>query len=367
MNDFKSSSSLFSDSENFNNNGFHPLPIVGKEPLKGSGKWTDKKGTIADQMYLQKYFGDIQSVKRVAILLDSIKIGFAIDIDGAIALDIFQKKVVPRLSEGLQNKIDTTTHTRTANGGYHWLFEILRQDFPKGLTQGTYWTPIQNSHAEIKIIGSNQYLIERGDGYEPIRGIESLVALSQQEVNEFLSILDHFSKETQAIRKVGSKLVGTYRPPNRQSVALRASGYLYKHHGVPQQLTFDLIEYLIEATADDEPQMRHQAVRDTYSKDANTDQVSGYTKFLEAVNGDESVIQLIQKEYGRLGYHSSYNGSRDDRTACRFSNNAADNTTAKEKTKNRVYPKIFHIRSSNSRGYNHRREGFLCYRRFHRS
>ena len=124
--------------------------------------------------------------------------------------------------------------------------------------------------------------------------------MSQQEVNEFLSILDHFSKETQAIRKVGSKLVQSYRPPNRQSVALRASGYLYKHHGVPQQLTFDLIEYLIEATADDEPQMRHQAVRDTYSKDANTDQVSGYTKFLEAVNGDESVIQLIQKEYVSL-------------------------------------------------------------------
>ena len=179
MNDFKSSSSLFSDAENFNNNGFYPLPIVGKEPLKGSGKWTDRKGTIADRTYLQKYFcGDIQNVKRVAILLNSSKLGFAIDIDGVIALDIFQKKIVPRLSDGLQNKISTTTHTKTANGGYHWLFEILRQDFPKGLTQGTYWTSTQNSHAEIKIIGSNQYLIERGDGYELIRGIESLVALS---------------------------------------------------------------------------------------------------------------------------------------------------------------------------------------------
>ena len=177
------------------------------------------------------------------------------------------------------------------------------------MTQGTYWTSIQNSHAEIKIIGSNQYLIERGDGYELIRGIESLVALSQQEVNEFLSILDRFSKETQAIRKVGSKLVQYYRLPNRQNVALRASGYLYKHHGVPQQLTFDLIEYLIDVTADDEPQMRYQAVRDTYSKDANTDQVSGYTKFLESVNGDESVILTIQKEFGKLGYYSNGNGS----------------------------------------------------------
>ena len=66
-----------------------------------------------------------------------------------------------------KNEIEWLCETRTANGGYHWLFEILCQDFPKGLTQGTYWTPIQNSHAEIKIIGSNQYLIERGDGYEP--------------------------------------------------------------------------------------------------------------------------------------------------------------------------------------------------------
>jgi hypothetical protein len=155
--------SLFSDSENFNVHGFHPLPIVEKEPLKGSGSWTDKKGRIADDTYLHKYFGNTQHVKRVAILLDSLKLAFAIDVDGAIAIDILQKMIIPRLSEGLKNKIHTTTHTKTANGGYHWLFELRRDDFPSGVRQETYWRTMKNGHAEIKIIGSNQYLIEAQD------------------------------------------------------------------------------------------------------------------------------------------------------------------------------------------------------------
>ena len=124
--------SLLSDAENFNNRGFHPLPIVEKEPLKGSGKWTDNKGTIADQIYLRKYFsGNIQDVKRIAILLDSTKLAFAIDIDGAVALDIFQNKIVPRLPSDIQNKIESTAHTKSPNG-YHWLFGISRRDFFKG-------------------------------------------------------------------------------------------------------------------------------------------------------------------------------------------------------------------------------------------
>lgn len=180
-NRFLKSDRLLSYAENFNNNGFHPLPIVEKEPTKGSGKWTDRKGTIADQEYLQKYFtGNIHDVNRVAILLDSINLAFAIDIDGDVALDTFQKKVVSRLSSSLQEKIENTTFTKSPNG-YHWLFKVNRNEFPKGIKQNVYWTATQNSHAEIKVIGTNQYLVERGIGYEPIRDVESLVTLSKRQ------------------------------------------------------------------------------------------------------------------------------------------------------------------------------------------
>lgn len=303
MNEFKS---LLPDAEDYNRREWHPLPIVEKEPLKGSGKWTDRKGTIADQIYLQKYFCNNQDVRRVAILLDSIKFGFALDVDGAAAMEVFRTEIMHKLSIELRDKINATTHTRTANGGYHWLFEILRQDFPKGITQGTYWTSIQNGHAEIKVIGTNQYLIERGDGYEPIRGIESLITLSQQDANEFLSVLDTFDKETKAIRKVGSKLVPYWTQPKRHDVALYTAGFLYKN-GVPKYLACALMEHIIDiaALSDDNLQRTLSRVEGTYAKDLNSEPVAGYTKLIEIVDDDESVITTIQKEFDKLGYHFS--------------------------------------------------------------
>lgn len=73
---------------------------------------------------------------------------------------------------------------------------------------------------------------------------------------------------------------------------------------MPEYLINDLIQHLIELTAgDEEYEKRFQAIRDTCSKDANTDQVSGYTKLLEAVSGDYSVIVTVNQEFGKLGYH----------------------------------------------------------------
>jgi hypothetical protein len=307
--DFKSSS-LLSDAENFNNKGFHPLPIVEKEPLKGSGKWTDRKGTIADRLYLQKYFGgNIQSVNRVAILLDSIKLGFAIDIDGAKALDTFQKKIVPRLSTGLQNKIENTTHTKSPNG-HHWLFEISRQDFPKGIKQDIYWIAMQSGHTEIKVIGTNQYIVERGIGYKPIRGIKSLVTLSKREADELLSVLDRFNEETEAIKKAGSKLVPYWTQPKRHDIALYTAGYLYKN-GIPKYLACELMEHIIDIAglSDDSISKTLQRIEDTYAMDLKTESVGGYTYLLEVVDGDESVITMINQEFTKLGYHFNSNGN----------------------------------------------------------
>jgi hypothetical protein len=105
----------------------------------------------------------------------------------------YSRKILPRFSQELQNKINRTTHTKTANSGYHWLFEIQRKDFPKGIVQKQYWKDNkQHEHGEIKVIGTNLYLIERGFGYESIRGIESSVILTKDETNELLAKLDTF-------------------------------------------------------------------------------------------------------------------------------------------------------------------------------
>jgi hypothetical protein len=301
--------SLFSDSENFNIHGFHPLPIVEKEPLNGSGSWTERKRKIADYTYLHKYFENTHSVKRVAILLDSIKLAFAIDVDGAIAINILQKKIVPRLSEGLKYKIHKTTHTKTANGGFHWLFEIRREDFPSGVKQETYWRSMKNDHAEIKVIGSNQYLIERGVGYQPIRGIEALVELTPQEVSELFTELERFDKETKVMRRVSSKLQPYWTQPKRNDIALWTAGYLRKN-GVPKNLVCELMEHIIENAGipDDNLRKSLRRVEATYAKDFQSETVGGYALLLEAVDGDTSVITTIDQEFEKLGYHFNGNG-----------------------------------------------------------
>jgi hypothetical protein len=314
--------SLFMDSEKCTRLGWFTVGIADKEPPKGC-TWTDKRGTVADVVYRQKYFCNNDDVKRLAILLDSIKFGFALDVDGSKAMQIFQRKIIPRYSQGLQDKINMTTHTKTANSGNHWLFEIKRKDFPKGISQRQYWTDKQEKHGEIKLIGTNQYVIERGIGYHPIRGIESLVSLSQQEANEFLNILDEFDKETISIRNVSSRLLKYYVPTNRQNLVLRVAGYLHKHH-VPEYLCCNLVEYLIEITDDDEPVKRFQAVRDTYVKDADTDKVSGHMKLLEVVDGDESVIILINQEIGNVGYHFNGNCHTDKKASSKEGNDHDD-------------------------------------------
>jgi hypothetical protein len=300
--------SLLSEAEKYNRFQWHPIPISAEKQPPKYCTWVDRRGTLASRSFLEKYFCNNQIVQRLAILLDSKKLGFALDVDGINSLYLFQKKIVPRYSSTVIEKINRTTHTRSANGGYHWLFEVLRNDFPRGIIQGTYWTSKKNNHEEIKVIGSNQYLIERGTGYEPIRGIESVVTLSKDEADEFLNGLDEFEKETKAVMSIGIKIMHYYYNSNRQNIALRVAGYLYKHH-IPEYLTHYLIEYLIDTTRDEEATKRFQAIRDTYAKDANTDRVSGRTKLLEVIDGDESVVVVIHQEFAKLGYQ--FNGNEN--------------------------------------------------------
>lgn len=298
---------------------------IGVIPVDGSKhqvleKVVDKRGRVATREELEDFFGPNGSKKAqwLAIILDSPKPLAALDLDGN-GLGVFQNKIPPRCSEGLKIAINTTMRTKTPRNGLHIIFKMRSEDFPSGVHTREYWRELGNGkgHSQINLMGTGYYLVERGPGYKSINDLKCLVTLSKKQVKELLYVLEHFESEAKAIRNVCETLVKYYQLTNRQNIALRLSGYLHKH-GVQEYLIRDLIEHLIElAGGDEESEKRYRAVRDTCSKNANTDQVSGYAKLLEVVSGDESVILTIQKEFSKLGYHFLVgdNGNDDDGNA----------------------------------------------------
>jgi hypothetical protein len=111
------------------------------------------------------------------------------------------------------------------------------------------------------------------------------------------------------MRKVSSKLLPFWTQPKRNDIALWAAGYLCKN-GVPKNLACDLMEHIIEIAGlpDDSLRKTLRRVEDTYAKDLQGAPLGGYTRLLEAVDGDASVIRTINQEFEKLGYHFSGNG-----------------------------------------------------------
>ena len=221
--------------------------------------------------------------------------------------------------------------TKTPSKGLHIIFRIKSEDFPTGVRTREYWNELGNGkrHNQINLMGNGYYVVERGPGYSQINGPELLVTLSKDNMQELLNVLEQFEEETNAIRKMATKLTRYYQPTNRDNLAFALSGYLHKNR-VPKKLCDNLVEHLIDATGDEEKANRFQTIRDTFAKEADTDQVSGYTKFLEAVSGDESAILTVQKEFGILGYHLISNGDG------RAKNSAKQKSEKEKKKKQRI-------------------------------
>jgi hypothetical protein len=307
----ENSQSLLSVAEEFTfRYGIGVIPINGsKRPVVG--RVVDKRRRIATREELEDYFGPNGTKKAqwLAAVLDSPKPLIALDLDGT-GFAVFEKKVLPKCSNGLRRAIDRTTRTKTPRNGLHILLRIQSEDFPNSINTKLFWNELGNgNHNQINLMGKGHYLVERGPRYEPINELDCLVTLTKEQVKELLYVLGYFESEMKASRNICIKLVKYYQPTNRQNIALRVSGYLYKQ-GIPEHLSRDLIEHLIKlAGGDEESEKRYQAVRDTYSRNAS--EVSGYAKLLEAVNGDHFVIVIIQKEFSKLGYH--FNGNYDHR------------------------------------------------------
>ena len=173
-------------------------------------------------------------------------------------------------------------YTKTPHG-YHRAFRYLLDDFPDGIKERTF-LKLNGEHSEIALKGKNHYLIERGPGYEIINDVESVVTLTKPEVNELLGSLIDFSVRQEALAKVVKKLQPYYVKPNRDNIIFSLSGYLHKGR-TPQDVIIEISQRLIDITAhdDENPDKVFQTIRDTCAKDSDSDQVSGYKRFHEAL------------------------------------------------------------------------------------
>jgi hypothetical protein len=81
-------------------------------------KVIDKRGRVATHEELKDFFAPngTKKAKWLAVLLDSSEPLVALDLDGN-GVEVFQKKVFPRCSEGLKIAINTTMRTKTITLG----------------------------------------------------------------------------------------------------------------------------------------------------------------------------------------------------------------------------------------------------------
>ena len=107
------------------------------------------------------------------------------------------------------------------------------------------------------------------------------MTLTKAEVNELLGALAAFSIENEGLTKVVKNLQPYYIRPNRDSIIFSLSGYLHKCN-TPEYAIIQIAQRLIEVTGynDESPNKIFQTIRDTCSKNPNSDEVSGYKKTL---------------------------------------------------------------------------------------
>ncbi|MGA7368759.1 MAG: hypothetical protein WBX01_06480 [Nitrososphaeraceae archaeon] len=288
---------LLAAAEEYSRLGYVVIPTKDKRPTV---KWTERRGIMATPEELQQWFGNNSNVEGIGIILDMSIV--AIETDG-IGENVFNSKVLRQLTPETREVYRNTTHTKSPNG-HHRLFRINTEDNPHGVKEITCnLAKNKDDHNEIKILSQSKYINERGPGYEKISGIENIVTLSKEQVNELVPILERFKLEIGAIRTITTSLAPYYSQPNRDNLVFTLSGFLHKN-GVPEYLIKDTIEYLIDITGnhDKERQARFMVIEDTCAKDADSDQVSGYTKLLEAVENNQAVIDELQQVFGQLGY-----------------------------------------------------------------
>ena len=262
----------------------HGFPIIPLKDKIAIIKWTPRRKLLATTKEIDSWFSNgrdnTPKANGIAIAINNTE--FGIDTDGEKCESIFLNRIVPNLSAELQDKIHKTMYTKTPHG-YHRTFRYLSEDFPDGIKEKIY-LKLNGEHNEIALKGKNHYLVERGPGYQIINDIEDIVTLTKTQVNELLGSLTDFSVRLEGLAKVVKKLQPYYVKPNRDNVIFSLSGYLHKGRTPPDAI-LEIAQRLIDITAfeDENPDKVFQTIRDTCAKDPDSDQVSGYKRFHEAL------------------------------------------------------------------------------------
>jgi hypothetical protein len=289
---------LLSEAQEYTRLGYVVVPTKNKQPII---KWTERRGIIATAEELQMWFGiNNTGIEGIGIVLDASLVVIETDGTGEAT---FCQKILPKLSAQTQEACRNTTHTRSPNGN-HRLFRINSEDYPhnvKEITCNLSMTAAM-THDEIKLLSQKKYINERGPGYEKVNGIEHIARLSNEQVTELVSSIERLRSEIGAIRTVATSLAPYYKQPNRDNLVFAVSGFLHKG-GVSEQLIKATIDYLIDiAGSHDEKKSRLKVVEDTCAKLADSDQVSGYAKLLEAVENNQGIPDELQQVFAQLGY-----------------------------------------------------------------
>ena len=157
---------LLNEARQYLEHGRKIITINGKKPTLE--EWTSLREMQISIEQVQDWLSS-PLAERIALLLDKSLLAF--DYDGAGEYVIWDK-LVPRCSKELQKVFHQTTLTKTPHGG-HVLFGIDTKDFPGGLREIQCWWN-GKEHNQVILLSQNKYLVERGTGYQPVRGITSL-------------------------------------------------------------------------------------------------------------------------------------------------------------------------------------------------
>src|SRR5215204_229975 len=283
---------LLQEANNLTKHGFLTIPLYNKVPTI---EYSDRREYLASEQERNEWFGPSRNVNGIAIAINGTE--FAIDTDGKCE-SLFLDDIIPQFSNNMRNKIMATMHTKTPSG-HHRIFKIKPKDFPDGIKEKAYVK--LEGHNEIVVKGKKHILAERGLGYEIINDVEYLVTLNKDEVNELFNSLEKLKREINAITKVATLLKPYYYEPHRNAIIFSLSGFLHKNK-TPEYITKRIALYLISLTnyPDEQPDKIVRTIQDTYAKDPNSDQVSGYGAFLDALtsanNTDNDDISRTIKE-----------------------------------------------------------------------
>src|SRR5215211_219858 len=267
--------SWLKEAEHLTKHKFLAIPLNNGVPTV---KYDKRREILASEQELSEWYLD-KKVNGIAIAIN--KTEFAIDTDGEECENIFVEKVIAQLSKNLQNKINKTMYTKSPHG-HHRTFRIKLEDFPDGIKTDKYLV-IGNNHSEIAVVGKEHILRERSPEHKVINGVECLVILEKAEVDELFKALNKL-KESDAAMKVADLLLPYYYQPHRDAIIFSLSGFLHKSK-TPQHITEKIALHLINLTKyhDEDTNKVLRTIKDTYAKDRNSADVSGYNKFLEAL------------------------------------------------------------------------------------